>query len=166
MNRYLADDQGLPYLYVRAGKRVVFKNIFCPVRHSDKTWRQVYRQKIRWLMPQRIGFPNRWAYLAIALFSYPVALSFLYWMGSGFSSIALAFLAVTSFFRIMVSTLFEFFMLGSVRMNLRYFWLIPLWDIAQLYFVPYGFLLNTVEADGKTYRVVDRAFVDMKAGPL
>ncbi|MBI2712415.1 MAG: hypothetical protein HYX41_06115, partial [Bdellovibrio sp.] len=59
-------------------------------------------------------------------------------------------------FRILVSVLFEGLILGSLKATAKYFWTIPIWDLARVYLVLYAFTHEEVEYHGKTYRFVDQ----------
>ena len=70
LGRFFADDLGLPKLFIQKNKKIVFRNIYCPVETSDKTLGEMIRQKKRWVLCQRYVVGNRWIYLSGMLF-YP-----------------------------------------------------------------------------------------------
>ena len=69
--------------------------------------------------------------------------------------------AVTLFFsligvRVAISFIFEALIIGSVKMSLKYFWTIPIWDFMHLYFGLFALTHNEVEYHGKVFRFSDR----------
>lgn len=159
INRFLADDQALPYVFVQHGKQVVFRNIDCPVQYSNKTLQETISQKRRWVWTQRIAVGNRWLYL-LALLVYPQLTATAAVFLSGFEGWAMQLWGAVAVFRILVSLIHESLFLGSLQTTLRYFWTIALWDISQAFFILDGFLRNTIEFDGNEFRVVQRYFVE------
>lgn len=159
MNRFLADDQALPFLFIEHGKKVVFRNIYCPVQYAGKTFANVITQKRRFVWCQRIAIPNRAIY-SFALLAYPQIPALALLFVTGFSSLGLAVFGAVAAMRIGISFLFEALFIRSVRMSLRYFWTILLWDLMQIYFILDGLVQTTIRFDGKTYRVVNRYFLE------
>ncbi|MBY0370218.1 glycosyltransferase [bacterium] len=159
MNRFLTDDQALPYLFTTSGRKVVWRNIYCPVEYSNKTLKDVIFQKRKWVAFQQIAIGNRFLYL-LALLAYPQIPALFLMLLTGFSAESLGLFALAAGARIGLSVLYEALFLKTLRMNLRYFWTIPLWDLAQIYFILDGFFRSTLQVDGKTCRVVDRYYLE------
>jgi ceramide glucosyltransferase len=158
MNTFLADDQALPFLFYKEGKRVVFRNIYCPVEFSNKSFENVLRQKIRWLLPQKMAMGNPFSFL-LSMFAYPVIVSALMMIGTQFSMESIQLFVASCLSRFFVSFVFEILVLKDYRMTLRYFWTIPIWDIMHLFFFVYGFFKNTIQFENRKFKVVDRFFV-------
>jgi len=158
INFFLADDQALPSLFVKNGRKVVWRNIYCPVEYSSKTLAQVISQKRRWVAAQRIAVPNRYVYL-LALLVYPQIPAAVLVLLTGFSMMSLKVFLVAALVRIGVSLLQEILFLRSVRMISRYFWTIVLWDLSQVAFILDGFWNTEFNIDGKRYKVVNRYFL-------
>ncbi len=156
LNRFLADDQALPYIFWCNKKRVVFRYFDCPVEFSYKTLKQVWSQKVRWLLAQKIGSPSNVLYL-FGFLLYPICLSFigLCILGHAF----LPFFLCACLVRIVVSGIVEY-SIGGLGVWGRYFWLIPFWDIMQVYFCVRGFFSRTFTIQGRTFRLVDRYFLE------
>jgi ceramide glucosyltransferase len=156
INTYLAEDMAYAYLFTRAGKRAVLRNIFCPVSFSNKTVRQTHAQKVRWLLNQKMVMPNRAVYLS-GLLLYPelAALATLD---------ARMFLAACAT-RVLVSFVTEAVYFRQIWASLRYWWLVPLWDLAQPYYFALGFFKTTIRYGDKEYRVVNHSFLEEIAPP-
>ncbi len=158
IGKFLADDLALPYVFNSHGKRVVFRNIYCPVEYRGKTFKQVIEQKRRWVVCQKQTVGNRVLYLTACLF-YPVVPATFLVLLTGFSDWSLALLSVGALTRIGISALFERWILGTWKMALRWGWTVPLWDLAQVAFVLDGFFRNTLVLGGKTYVLEKRYFL-------
>jgi cellulose synthase/poly-beta-1,6-N-acetylglucosamine synthase-like glycosyltransferase len=158
MNTFLADDQALPYLFFKNGKNVVFRNIFCPVEFSNKSLSDVINQKIRWLLPQKIGVGNRYLYL-LGMFFYPTVSSFFLLWVTGFSQNAGLLFLLSFLVRASISFLSEYFILGSIYTSLKYFWIILVWDLMQIYFFIYGFFKNSISFHQREFKVVNKYFL-------
>jgi len=165
MNTFLADDQALPYLFYHEGKKVVFQNIYCPVEFSNKTFGNVIRQKIRWLLPQKMALGNRYSYI-LSVIGYPVATSFLMMICTQLSPHSIRLFIASCLMRVFISFTFEILVLKDFRMSLRYFWTIPIWDIMHLYFFIHGFFKTTIQFENRKFKVVNRYFVKEIADPL
>lgn len=153
---FFADDLALPHVFANHGKRVVFRNIYCPVQYSNKTLAQVLDQKRRWIMCQKHAVGNRFVHLMGCLF-YPEVPAVLLMLLTGFSGLSVALFAVACLTRIGISALFELLFLGSLRMSLRYFWTIPLWDLMQVPLIAEGFFKNSIVLGGRKF-VLDRKY--------
>lgn len=151
INTFLAEDMAYAYLFTRAGKQAVLRNIYCPVSFSNKTVGQTHAQKVRWLLNQKMVMPNRAVYLT-GLLLYPeiAALFTLDWR----------MFAAACGARLLVSLVTEATYFKSIRSTLRYGWMIPLWDLAQLYYFAIGFFKTTITYGGREYRVVRHAFLE------
>ncbi|MCB0418845.1 MAG: glycosyltransferase [Bdellovibrionaceae bacterium] len=159
LNDFLADDVAIPNLFTVHGLKVRFANIFCPVQYSNKTVNDVVQQKRRWAWCQKIVIPNKWLYL-LATMVYPQVPATLAVLFSGFAPWSLAFWLGCAGVRVLVSTAHELLFQKSLKTNLRYFWTIVLWDLGQVFFVLETFFSDTIDFNGKRYRVVNRYFLD------
>ena len=157
LNRFLAEDLAYGLLFSQAGKKAVLE-YFCPVQFAGKTIKQVYSQKVRWLINQRMAAGNRFVYLVGALL-YPEVPALFYLIATGFSPSGWWVFAAASATRIGISAVVEKLYLGSLKMSARYFWTVPLWDLSQIYFFIHGFFKDKITYGPKTYRVVDRHFL-------
>ncbi len=153
---FFADDLALPHVFAKHGKRVVFRNIYCPVQYSDKTLRQVMDQKRRWIMCQKHAVGNRFVHLMGALF-YPEVPAALLVLLTGASELSLWLFALACVTRIGISAVFEALFLGSLRMSVRYFWTVPIWDLLQLPLIIEGFFKNTIILGGRKF-VLDKKY--------
>ena len=153
LNRFLADDLGLPRIFDAHGKKIAFRNIYCPVETSNKTVAQMVSQKKRWVMCQRLVIGNRFIYF-LGVLVYPQVPAALLLLLTGFAPWSIALFFGLAALRIAISGLFEFLYLDSVRMTVRYFWTILLWDLAQIYFFWHGFSTNTITFRGKDYQIL------------
>lgn len=158
LTRFIGDDLGLPYLYNRVGKRVVFRNIYCPVQYSSKTLAQVIEQKRRWVMCQKQVVGNSVIYLSGCLF-YPEVPSLFLMLFSGFQSEFVALFFAMIGMRAFISGTFESLFLGFPKMTLRWGWTVVLWDLAQMYFVLDGFRRRHIRLKGRKFRIHDRFFL-------
>lgn len=152
LNRFFADDLGIPLLFSRHHKKVVFQNIYCPVECANKSVREMITQKKRWILCQRFVIGNKFLYLSGALFYPQIPATFLL-LATQFSLWSIYLFLAVAFSRIFISAFFELLYLSSLRMSVRYFWTILLWDLSQLYFFWYGFKTKTIVFRGKNYRV-------------
>ena len=159
MNRFLADDQSLPFLYNKYHKKTVIKNIYCPVHCGKKTWKEMITQRERWAVCQRLVFPNRFVYLFLLLF-YPQISATLLLFHHHFDSWSVLIFFSVAAFKILISFQFELLFLRSARMTTRYFWTICLADLMQIYFFTHAFLSRSIQFHGKKYRVKDRYFIE------
>lgn len=153
LNRFLADDLGLPRIFDAHGKKIVFRNIYCPVETSNKSVAQMVSQKKRWVMCQRLVIGNRFIYFAGVLV-YPQVPALFVMLITGFAPWSVALFFGLAALRIAISALWEYLYLDSLRMTVRYFWTILLWDLAQIYFFWHGFSTNTITFRGKDYHIL------------
>jgi ceramide glucosyltransferase len=151
INTFLAEDMAYAFLFTRAGKRAVLRNIYCPVSFANKTIGQTHRQKVRWLLNQKMVAPNRFAYLG-GLLLYPEIAAALSLDWQLFLAACLS--------RIAVSLVSEALYQRTVAATLRYFWLIPIWDLAQVYYFAVGFFKETIRYGEREYRVVNRSYLE------
>ncbi len=151
VNTFLAEDQAYAHLFARSGKRTVLKNIYCPVHFADKTVGQTHRQKVRWLINQKLVAGNRYVYLA-GLSLYPEIAGLLTFDWRVFAAACLS--------RVAVAVTAEALYLKTIKGTLKYFWLIPLWDLAQVYYFVVGFFKETIKYGDKEYRVVKGMFLE------
>jgi ceramide glucosyltransferase len=158
LNRFLADDLALPYVFSKHGKRVVFRNIYCPVQYSGKTFAQVIEQKRRWVMCQKHSVGNRLVYLTGCLF-YPEVPAFFLMLLTGFSGLSINLFLIGALTRTGITVLFEALFLRSLSMSVRWFWTVPLWDLMQVGFVLDGFFRDTVVLGGKKFKVGNDLFL-------
>lgn len=152
LNRALADDLALPHVYADKGKKVVFRNVFCPVEYSGKKLSDVIEQKRRWVMCQKYSVGNPLVYLSACLF-YPEVPAFFLILLTGASHQSLWMFAIGAATRIGITGLFELLFLGSLKMWIRWFWTVPLWDLMQVGFVLDGFFRNTIVLGGRRFKV-------------
>jgi len=161
INHFMADDQALAISFSDQGKKVVFKNIYCPVWFTDKKLANVFEQKIRWLPLQRIPFGgNRLIYLVMVPLGYPLIIAFIYALLRGFTPDAWALMGATVIQRLCASLIFEMLIVRSATVFLKYFWTIPLWDLSQIYFIIHGFFKTTSTYHGKRFKVVNKYFFE------
>jgi ceramide glucosyltransferase len=158
LNRHVADDLALPMLFNMHDKKVVFRNIYCPVECSSKTAAQIIDQKLRWVVCQKLFLKNRYLYLSGILF-YPQIPSLFLMFATGFAPWTIGLFFGVALSRIFIATVFEALFLNSIRMSLKYFWTIILWDLSQLYFFWHGFLTDEIVFSGKKYRIFDGCFL-------
>ena len=148
------DDLILPFMFNKYGKKVVFRNVYCPVQYSGKTLRQMIYQQERFALCQK-AFLGKFTLLWGPLLS-PVVPATFFCLLAPFEALSWQCLALAVGFRILVSILFESLILKSLKMTLKYFWTIPLWDLTRIYLVLYAVTHEKVEYHGKTYRFVDQ----------
>ncbi len=158
MNSFLSEDLAYSYLFANAGKKVVLKNIFCPVNYANKKLKQVINQKNRWVTCQRLVVGNRFLYLT-GLLIYPEISALLYFLTSSFSLLGLAFLIFSAILRIIISAIVELKYLKNISVTKKYFWTVPIWDFMQIYFFINGFLRNKISYYGRQYQIVNRYFL-------
>jgi hypothetical protein len=158
LNSFLAEDLAYAHLFHQAGKKTVLRNIYCPVIFSDKTVKQVFSQKVRWLLNQKMVVGNRFLYLLGAL-HYPCVPAFFYLIASGFSAGGWALFAFAAVVRTVIAAVVEAGYLHTLRVSAQYFWTVPLWDLSQIYFCIHGFFKTKISYGAKTYRVVNRFFL-------
>lgn len=158
IRRYFAEDLAYARVFTRSGRRSVLRNIYCPVSFVGKTWRHAHAQKVRWLTNQRIETGNAVAYLSAVLF-YPVVPALLAWALTPSATAAWVVAAAVGV-RILAAALVEALYLRSLRVTLRYFWTVPLWDLAQAFYIPWGFFKRRLYYQGRAFRVVDRYFYE------
>lgn len=159
INRFMADDQSLPYLFAQHGKQTVLRPIYCPAYYANKTWTQMLNQKKRWAVCQRIAFQNVHLPMLFVILAIPQISSLAMMFHSGFSTWSVQLFFVVMATRVFVSFLFEGLYTGSVGMTARYFWTIALADLSQIYFYGRAYGMNTVEFHGKQFRLVDKHFL-------
>ncbi|MEZ4750962.1 MAG: hypothetical protein R3B54_10170 [Bdellovibrionota bacterium] len=119
----------------------------------------VVQQKRRWAWCQKIVIPNKWLYL-LATMVYPQVPATLAVLFSGFAPWSLGLWLGCAGIRILVSVTHELLFQKSIKTNLKYFWTILLWDLGQVYFVLETFFSNSIDFNGKRYRVINRYFLD------
>lgn len=159
-----ADDLVMPILFSKHGKKVVFRNIYCPVQYSGKSLSSMIHQQERFFLCQRVVI-GRWKFLAGLALSPQVPATLLLLLAP-FHPYTLHFFTAALATRISLSFCFEALILQSIRMNLRYFWTIPLWDLMRVYLVAYAFIQNKVEYHGKMYRLTGNLNLkEIKATP-
>ncbi len=158
LSRFMADDLALPYLFANHGKKVVFRNVYCPVQYSGKNLSQVIDQKRRWVMCQKQAVGNRALYLMASLF-YPAVPGAFLLLATGFSSTAWVVFGAGCAIRIFISAVWEGLFLGSLRMSTKYFWTVPIWDLMQVGFVIDGFFRHDIILGGKRFRVDKQYFL-------
>lgn len=149
LNTHLADDLELPKVFTRHGRKVVHRNIYCPVRFSGKSLSQVFRQQEKFTLCQR-SVTGRWTYL-LGVLVFPQLWAAFYVLTTGYSDAAVSLFFLVWALRAFISLVGEAAILGSVRMTLRWFWVIPLWDILHLYFNLYAFFQDKIVFGGKVY---------------
>jgi hypothetical protein len=159
INRFIVDDQAIPYLFSQTGQKIVFKNIYCPVQWSGKTWNQVHQQKKYWVLFQKAGVGNGLLFL-FGMTLYPVIPSTLFMLYEGFSFLSVSAWLVVFGTRVLASLLAEVFYTRSYTITLKYFWTIFIWDMIQPYYYAYAFIQKTIRHSGKEYRIVDRYFLE------
>ncbi len=152
------DDILLPTLFNKYGKKVVFRNVYCPVQYSNKTLRQMLTQQERFALCQK-AFVGKAAILCGFLLYPQIPATFL------LLSAPTHPLALTLFFsvigiRIAISFIFEALIIGSIKMSLKYFWTIPIWDFMHLYFGAFALTHNEVQYHGKIFRFSDRYLLE------
>ncbi|MGZ3686706.1 MAG: glycosyltransferase [Bdellovibrionota bacterium] len=158
LNQTVSDDQGIPYIYRQHGMRMVFVDIFCPVEYSSKTFTEVVTQKTRWLTAQGIAVGNRYLHSAGALL-YPTVSSMLMMLWTGFCGWSILMFLGTCAFRILCSVLFENLFLRSEPTLAPYFFLVPVWDLMQPYFLTVAFFKDAVEYNGRHFQVYNEIFL-------
>jgi ceramide glucosyltransferase len=152
LNCALADDLALPHLYADRGMKVVFRNIYCPVQYSGKSLSAVIEQKRRWVMCQKYSVGNPLLYLTGCLF-YPEVPAFFLIIFTGASDQSLWMFLFAVATRIGITGLFEFLFLGSIKMWIRWFWTVPLWDLLQIGFFIDGFFRSQIVLGGRAFKV-------------
>jgi ceramide glucosyltransferase len=160
--RFLAEDVAYARVFTSAGKKTVLRNIYCPVRFSGKTLKQLHSQKVRWLLNQKMASGNRYFYLAGALLA-PEVPALLYCLFDGFSAFSLSILCASSALRIFIAANVERLLLGSFKITLRYFWAVPIWDLAHPYYFLRGFFKSRYYTQNRVFKVVDRCFYQEEA---
>jgi ceramide glucosyltransferase len=152
MNESLADDLTLPNVFIDQGKKVVFRNIHCPVQYSDKTLKQVIDQKKKFTQCQKAVVGNRYVYL-FGMVLYPQIFATVNCLASLFSTESLQLFMIVFLTRVTVSFLFEGLFVKSIKLPLKYFWAVMIWDLMQVYFVTSAFFKNNIQFNGNTYRI-------------
>lgn len=150
LNHSFGDDLMMPALFHKKGKKVVFRNIFCPVQYSDKSFSQVIQQQERFALCQK-AYLGKWVTL-FGLLSFPMIPATLLLLTVPKHPIVIPIFIITLFTRLFLSISFEKLILNSITMNLYYFWTIPIWDLMHIYFVIHAFLHNQVIYHGISYR--------------
>lgn len=148
------DDILLPTLFNKHGKKVVFRNVYCPVQYSNKTLRQMLTQQERFALCQKAFLGKTVILLGFLLYPQIPATFLLLWAPSH-PFVWNLFFGVMAI-RIAISFIFEGLIIGSVRMSLKYFWTIPIWDVMHLYFGLFSLTHNEVQYHGKVFRFSDR----------
>ncbi len=157
--RFLAEDVAYARVFTAAGKKTVLRNIYCPVRFSKKNLKQLHSQKVRWLLNQKMAAGNKYFYLAGALL-VPEVPALLYCLWAGCSAFSLGLLFFSCFLRILVAASVEGLLLGSLKTTLRYFWVVPLWDLAQPYYFLRGFFKTRYYTQSRVFKVVNHCFYE------
>ncbi len=155
LRTHFADDQMLPALFTKKGKRVVFRNVYCPVDYSNKKIGPMITQQARFAICQKVAMGNRWGFM-LGLLGLPMVPATFLLLTTGFSAMSVKLWLAVLATRVLVSLSFEGWVLGSIVPTLRYFWAIPLWDLLKVYLFTYAFFTNSVTYHGKTYRFTDR----------
>lgn len=149
LNTCFGDDLVLPTLFAKNGKKVVFRNIYCPVEYSNKTFRQMRIQQERFALCQKVYHGTLTFILSPLLIpQIPATLLLLF---ARENPVKWSLFFGVLFLRITSSFLFEKLILKSVHMSLRYFWTIPLWDLYYIYLVVHATCQQTIEYHGVNY---------------
>lgn len=157
--RTFADDQVVPKVLASHGKPTVFKNIYCPVRYSNKSLEQVFVQKERWAQCQKGFFPNDLVYLA-GMFTYPEIPAFFLVLLSGFAPLHVLMLLMAAGLRTLIAFFFEVLFLENFAVSRRWFWVVPIWDLLQIYFFVNAYFTKTMRIQGVEYRIVQRLYLE------
>lgn len=155
LQNYFGDDLILPSLFAENGKRVVYRNIYCPVRFSKKTFSQVLDQQKRFAVCQKIAL-GPGIYIA-GLFLSPVLTSTAFMIVTSFSSWSINLFLASLITRVIVSLVFEGVMHKSIKPTLKYFWTIPLWDWLKAYLVLQALKPTKVKYHGQVYKITSEA---------
>jgi ceramide glucosyltransferase len=152
------DDILLPTLFNQNGKKVVFRNVYCPVQYASKSLRQMVSQQERFALCQK-AFVGK-AAIILGFFLYVQIPATLLFLMAPTNPVALTLFFSVISLRIAISFIFEALIIGSVRMSLRYFWTIPIWDLMHLYFGVFALTHNEVKYHGKVFRFSDRFLLE------
>jgi ceramide glucosyltransferase len=159
LRHFVVDDLGMPYLFDKHDKKVVFKNIYNPVEFKSKTLSEMFDQKKRHSTCQiaGIGFRPLYALFPISYAQLPATIWLLthWWQPSAWLIFVSPFII-----RTIHALLSEYLYLGSVKMTLRYFWTLPIWDVLQLYFVLSTVFAHKIYYHGRCYKLVNRYFLE------
>jgi ceramide glucosyltransferase len=151
LNNSFADDIGLPTLFTNHGKKVVYRHIYCPVQYTDKKLAQMLRQQEKFAICQKT-FVGSFFY-AIGLLFWPQIWATLLLFVDSFSPTSQSLFFGVFATRVLTSLLFEGLIMGGIKMTIKYFWTIPLWDLMRVYFVIYSFTQNFMFSDGEIYQL-------------
>lgn len=154
----LADDQGTGHVFSKHGKRIVFRNIDNPVLYRGKKWAAMVNQKERHAICQQAGVGSRLTYI-LYMFSY-AQISATLWLLTHLSQpSAWVVFVVPMVTRMLLGLYVEKLFLGTMKMTLKWFWTIPLWDLAAAYFVLRAVVTQRIDYHGKWYDIVDRYYI-------
>lgn len=154
----LADDQGTGHVFSKHGKRIVFRNIHNPVLYRGKLMAAMVNQKERHAICQQAGVGSRLVYL-LYLFSYAQVGATLWLLTHLSQPSAWAVFVMPMVTRALLGLYVERLFLGTMKMTLKWFWTIPLWDLASVYFVLRAVVTQRIDYHGKWYDIVDRYYI-------
>jgi hypothetical protein len=154
----VADDQAIGYVFSKHGKRIVFRNIHNPVLYRGKTWAAMVNQKERHAICQQAGVGSRLAYL-MYMFTYAQVSATLWLLTHLSQPSAWLVFVVPVVTRMLLGLYVEKLFLGTMKMTLKWFWTIPLWDLAAVYFVLRAVVTQRIDYHGKYYDIVDRYYI-------
>lgn len=154
LSHSFGDDLMMPALFHKKGKKVVFRNIFCPIQYSDKSLSQVIQQQERFALCQK-AYLGKWTCI-FGLLGFPMIPATLLLITVPQHPIVIPLFIITIFIRLFLSMSFEKLILNSITTNLYYFWTIPIWDLMHIYFVIHAFFQNQVIYHGISYRFIDQ----------
>ncbi len=154
LNNSFADDLVIPQLFAMHGKKVVFRNIYCPVQYSSKSFIQMIHQQERFSLCQKMVI-GKWKLTAGLILSPQISATLLLFLDPS-NPLTLSLFVATLCTRIGLSFLFESLILKSTKMNMRYFWTIPLWDLLRIYLVFHAFFQNKVEYHDRKYQLFEK----------
>jgi hypothetical protein len=160
----VADDQGTGHVFAKHGKRIAFRNIDNPVLYRSKTWAAMVNQKERHAICQQAGVGSRLAYFAY-IFTYAQIPATLWLLTHLAQPSAWALFATPMLTRALLALYVEKLFLHSTKMTRKYFWTIPLWDLAAAYFVVKAVATQRIDYHGKWYTLVDRYHIKPESVP-
>jgi hypothetical protein len=160
----LADDQGTGLTFAKHGKKIVFRNIHNPVRFAGKTLKSMVNQKERHAICQQAGAGSKWAYL-VFMFMYAQLPATLWLLTHLFQPSAWVVFAAPFVVRTLLGFWVEKLFLGTLSMTAKWFWTVPLWDLAAAYFILKATITQRVDYHGKWYDIVDRIYLKPEGAP-
>jgi ceramide glucosyltransferase len=155
----IADDQAIGYVFARRGKRIELMNIDNPVLYHRKSLSAMINQKERHAVCQQAGVGSRPRYIAY-LFSYAQIPATLYALAHPYEASAWALFGAAFVARALLAIYAEWLFLGTARQALKWFWTVPLWDLAAVYFVSKAVITQRIDYHGKWFRIVDRYVIE------